>query len=100
MYGALLPNVSIPKAKPSVPIYFFQQSVEAASIDILNLASSRIFFLYDCDCKSKISWHGTETTLEYILSLANLWLVSIAKLTSEPLANIVKLIFLLVLKTS
>ena len=36
MYGALLPNVSIPKAKPSVPIYFFQQSVEAASIDILN----------------------------------------------------------------
>ena len=39
-------------------------------------------------------------TLEYILSLANSWLVSNAKFTSEPLANIVKLIFLFVLKTS
>ena len=28
-----MPNVSIPKDKPSVPTYFFQQSVEAASTD-------------------------------------------------------------------
>ena len=43
---------------------------------------------------------GTETTFEYIFSLANLWLVSMASFTSDPLAKIVKLIFLLVLKTS
>ena len=43
---------------------------------------------------------GTDTTLEYILYLANLWLTSIAKLTSEPLASIVNLILLLVLKIS
>ena len=55
---------------------------------------------YVFDCESKRSWHGTDTTLAYILSLANLWLVSIAKLTSEPLASIVKLTFLLVLNTS
>ena len=92
--------MSIPKVKPSVPIYFFQQSVDAASIDMLSFVSPIIFFLYDFDCRSKRSWHGTDITLEYILSLANLWLTSIAKLTSEPVARIVKLIFLLVLKTS
>jgi hypothetical protein len=33
---------------------------------------------------------ATDITFEYILSLANLWLVSIARLTSEPLEIIVK----------
>ena len=56
--------------------------------------------LYFKGCFSNISWHGTDITFEYILSLANLWLVSIAKFTSEPLAKIVSLTFLLVLKTS
>ena len=41
-----------------------------------------------------------DITFEYILSLANLWLVFIAKLTSDPLAKIVNFIFLFVLKTS
>ena len=33
-------------------------------------------------------------TFEYILSLANLWLASIANFTSEPLAKIVNFIFI------
>ena len=89
------------KLDPSYPnVYFRQQSVDAASMEILSFVSPRIFCLYDLNCKSKRSWHGTDITLEYILSLANLWLVSMAKLTSDPLASIVKLIFLLVLKIS
>jgi hypothetical protein len=35
--GALLPNSLIPKFFPFSPTYFFQQSLEPASIDILFL---------------------------------------------------------------
>ena len=54
LYGALLPKSSIPKVKPSFPTYFFQQSVDPASIDTFNLVSSRIFFLYNLDFVSKL----------------------------------------------
>ena len=65
------------------------------AIDILNFVSFRTLFLYFFGCLSNNSIHGTEITFEYIFSLANLWLVSIASFTSDPLAKIVKIIFLM-----
>ena len=79
-----MPNDFTPKEAPSLSTYFSQPNILLASIDIFLEFFSITFSLYSFGCLSNNSWHGIETTLEFMLASFNLFDASIAISTSEP----------------
>src|SRR5699024_4547990 len=86
--GALAPNPSIPITLPSVPTYLCQPNDDAISIATrFVIEEGKIDALYSSDCWSNAFQLGIDTTRTPLPCPSKSLAASMAKLTSEPVAN-------------